>query len=115
MATITLSAADKPALLLIDLQKGFDDIPYWGGQRNNPHAEERAGELLKLWREKKLPVYHIKHCSTTPTSPLREGNPGNDFKDLTLPVSGEPIVKKNVNSGFIGTDLQAQLDAAGTK
>jgi nicotinamidase-related amidase len=31
---------------------------------------------------------------------------------LVTPVEGEPIIKKNVNNAFIGTDLQAQLDNA---
>jgi nicotinamidase-related amidase len=109
---MTLSKTDNPALLLIDIQKGFDDIAYWGGQRNNPDAENKAAELLKLWRENKLPVFHIQHCSTTPTSPLRETHPGNEFKDIVKPIAGERIVKKNVNSAFIGTDLKEQLDQA---
>lgn len=105
-----LSLSDRPALLLIDIQKGFDTISYWGGQRNNPHAEIRASELLQLWRKKKLPIYHIKHCSFNPTSLLHSTNPGNDFKDIICPIAGEPVVEKNVNSAFIGTDLQSQLD-----
>lgn len=104
--------ADKPALLLIDIQKGFDDIAYWGGQRNNPDAENKAAELLKVWRDNKLPIFHIQHCSTTPTSLLRESHPGNAFKDIVKPIAGEQIVKKNVNSAFIGTNLKDQLDRA---
>ena len=37
---------DRPALLLIDIQKAFDDVAYWGGQRNNLDAERNAGKLL---------------------------------------------------------------------
>ena len=107
-----ISKSDRPALILIDIQKGFDNIEYWGGQRNNPQAETRASELLKIWREKELPIYHIKHCSSIPTSLLHETNVGNEFMDLVQPISGEPVVKKNVNSAFIGTDLKAQLDVA---
>ncbi len=109
---MSLSKTDNPALLLIDIQKGFDDIAYWGGQRNNPDAENKAAELLKIWRENKLPIFHIQHCSTTPTSLLRESHPGNAFKDAVMPLAGEPIIKKNVNSAFIGTDLKEQLDRA---
>lgn len=110
---MTISITVRPALLLVDIQKGFDDIAYWGGQRNNLHAEENAAGLLKLWRANDLPVYHIQHCSTNPLSPLREMHPGNELKDQVKPLKGEPVIKKNVNSAFIGTDLQEQLYKSG--
>jgi len=105
--------ADRPALILVDIQKGFEDIAYWGGQRNNPDAESRAHELLTIWRDNGLPIFHVQHCSTTLISPLHETHAGNQFNELVAPIDGEPIIKKNVNSAFIGTDLQAQLDKAG--
>jgi nicotinamidase-related amidase len=107
---MSISRTDRPALILIDIQKGFDNIEYWGGQRNNPDAEENAGELLRLWRKLQLPVFHIKHCSSNPDSLLNESKEGNDFKDMVKPIDTEPIIKKNVNSAFIGTDLKEQLD-----
>ena len=107
---MSISKTDRPALILVDIQKGFDNIAYWGGQRNNPDAEEKAGELLRLWRKHHLPIFHIKHCSSNPDSLLNEANEGNDFKDLVKPICSEPIIKKNVNSAFIGTDLKQQLD-----
>jgi len=109
---LSILKSDRPALLLIDIQKGFDDIEYWGGQRNNPAAEIKASQLLKIWRDNKLPIYHIRHCSSILTSLLHETNAGNEFKDLVSPIEGEPIIKKNVNSAFIGTDLKEQLDNA---
>ena len=42
---MSISRHDRPALILIDIQKGFDNLEYWGGQRNNPDAENNAGEL----------------------------------------------------------------------
>jgi nicotinamidase-related amidase len=107
---MSISASDKPALILVDIQKGFDNIEYWGGQRNNPDAEENASELLQLWRENKLPVFHVQHCSSNPKSLLHESNAGNAFKHLVKPIGNEPVIKKNVNSAFIGTDLKQQLD-----
>jgi nicotinamidase-related amidase len=101
-----------PALILVDIQKGFENIEYWGGQRNNPEAELRASELLRIWRENGFPVFHVQHCSTIPTSPLHETHIGNQFNELVVPIEGEPIIKKRVNSAFIGTDLQDQLDNA---
>jgi len=107
---MSISRTDRPALILVDIQKGFDNIEYWGGQRNNPDAEENVGELLRLWRKHHLPIFHIKHCSSNPDSLLNEANEGNDFKDPVKPISSELIIKKNVNSAFIGTDLKEQLD-----
>ncbi|GAA4274862.1 cysteine hydrolase family protein [Aquimarina gracilis] len=106
---MTISKEDNPALLLIDIQKGFEDIEYWGGERNNPSAEMNMEALLKLWRTNNLPVFHIKHCSTNPNSPLTKGKPGNDFMDFNIPLNNEPIIEKDVNSAFIGTNLKEQL------
>ncbi|HEX4375202.1 MAG TPA: isochorismatase family protein, partial [Puia sp.] len=108
-----MTKQDKPALILIDIQKGFDDIEYWGGHRNNPDAEINAARLLNFWRENNLPLFHIQHCSTNPISRLTETNVGNEIKDIVKPNDGEPVIKKNVNSAFIGTNLQQQLDDGG--
>jgi nicotinamidase-related amidase len=105
-----MTIQDKPALILMDIQKGFEDIEYWGGHRNNPEAETNARKLLDFWRQNDLPIFHIQHCSTNPDSKLAEGNIGNDFQDIIKPNAGEKIIKKNVNSAFIGTDLKQQLD-----
>lgn len=110
-----MTKLERPALILIDIQKGFDDIQYWGGHRNNPDAENKAGKLLEYWRQNNLPIFHIKHCSTNPASRLTEGNPGNEFKDIVKPNHGEPTIKKSVNSAFIDTDLKQQLDNAQIK
>jgi len=107
---MSISISDKPALILVDIQKGLEDLAYYGGHRNNPDAESNGGILLRFWRENNLPIFHIKHCSTTPASPLAEGKPGNDFKDIVAPKANETVIKKNVNSAFIGTDLEQQLN-----
>jgi nicotinamidase-related amidase len=104
-----------PALLLIDIQQGFDNIIYWGDHRNNPDAESNCKRLLDHWRIQKWPVFHVQHCSTNPASPLLEGQPGNSIKELVSPLPGEPVIRKQVNSAFIGTDLKQQLDVTGTK
>jgi nicotinamidase-related amidase len=109
LCPMSLTRSNRPALLLIDIQKGFEDINYWGGQRNNPAAELKASELLQLWRKYQLPVFHIQHCSSNPVSPLHETNAGNAFNELVAPLNDETIIKKNVNSAFIGTELQADL------
>lgn len=100
-----------PALLLIDIQKGFLDENYWGGNRNNKDAEIISGKILKKWRELNLPIFHIRHSSTNPQSKLHESDPGFEFNEYVLPQNNECIITKNVNSAFIGTDLKEKLDA----
>jgi nicotinamidase-related amidase len=98
-------------LLLIDLQKAIDH-PSWG-ERNNPSAENEIRRLLAHWRARRWPVWHVRHNSTDPSSHYRPGQPGNDFKPETAPITGEPIIAKQTNSAFIGTDLEARLRAGG--
>jgi nicotinamidase-related amidase len=101
---------ENAALILIDIQQGFDDLDYWG-PRNNPSAEANAAKLLRSWRENGRPVFHVQHLSTTPTSPLRPGQPGCEIKQEVRPLAHEPIIGKDVNSAFIGTNLEARLRA----
>jgi nicotinamidase-related amidase len=94
-------------LLIIDVQKGFDN-PIWGA-RNNPGAESKIAALLGKWRQTKRPVFHVQHLSRSAESPLSPGQSGSEFKDAVRPVEGEPVFQKQVNSAFIGTDLEARL------
>jgi nicotinamidase-related amidase len=96
------------ALILIDIQKGFDS-PVWGA-RNNPQAEANAARLLVRWREVSAPVFHIRHLSQTPGSPLK--GKGAAFKPEAMPLTDELIIDKSVNSAFIGTDLETRLRSA---
>ena len=110
--------ADEPSLpedavlLLVDIQKGFDEHAYWG-PRNNPDAEANAARLLAAWRAAGRPVVHVYHNSVNPRSPLRPGLPGNEIRDEVRPLSGEPVLSKNVHSAFIGTGLEARLRSGG--
>jgi nicotinamidase-related amidase len=102
-----MSLRSDVALLLIDVQQGLDE-PRWG-TRNNPDAEQRIADLLAAWRAAKRPVIHVQHLSTEPDSPLRPDRPGHVFKVEATPIDGEPVFRKNVNSAFIGTDLETHL------
>ncbi len=99
------------ALVLIDVQQGFDQ-PIWG-RRNNPNAELRMAELLREWRRTQRPIVHVQHMSQSPESPLRPDQPGNLIKAVVRPERDEPVVRKQVNSAFIGTDLEQHLRSAG--
>ena len=106
-----MKKSSDAALLVIDVQKGLDNPRL--GPRNNPQAEQRIAELLAAWRGTGRPVIHVQHMSTEPQSLLRPGLPGNAIKHEALPIAGEPVFQKNVNSAFIGTDLESYLRSKG--
>ncbi len=103
---------DATALVVIDVQKGFDDSEYWG-RRNNRACEENVAALIAAWRARRGPLVYVRHDSTTPGSPLQPGAPGNALRDF---VNGEPdlLVVKHVNSAFYGDpDLHGWLGERG--
>jgi nicotinamidase-related amidase len=99
----------QPALIVIDVQNGIDEADHWGGNRNNPQAEENIVSLLNVWRERSLPVMFVQHCSVSNVSPFRPGYKGNEFKDIVKPFVTDKVFKKSVTNAFIGTDLQKVL------
>lgn len=109
------STRNHPALLIIDFQKGFDEEEHWGGHRNNRDAESKIVAILEKWRALGWPVYHVVHSSQEPDSKLHASHPGFEMKDEITPLEGEPLIVKNVNSAFIGTDLKERLDREGTQ
>jgi nicotinamidase-related amidase len=105
----------ETALLLIDVQVGVDVLSHWGGsngRRNNPDAEAKMSQLLATWRKAKLQVAFTRHDSRESASPLKFSLPTGAQKPGFEPVAGEIVVEKDVNSGFIGTDLEIQLRRA---
>jgi nicotinamidase-related amidase len=101
------------ALILIDIQDGFNDTAYWGGNRNNHDAEKNTRRVLDTWRALELPVIHVKHNSVNPKSKLAPGQPGNAIKEIVKPIGDETVIGKKANSAFIGTDLQKRLEEKG--
>jgi nicotinamidase-related amidase len=106
-------SADSAALLLIDVQRGFDD-PVWG-TRNNPDCEANIARLLAHWQERGGPVVFVRHNSVEPDSVLHPSRPGNALQPI---IKGDPdvVVTKEVNSAFLGTPrLEAWLRDRGIK
>jgi nicotinamidase-related amidase len=90
---------NSTALVVVDVQRAFDDAEYWG-RRNNPDCEANVEALIAAWRAAGRPIVFVRHEFRT-----------HDwaFKDV---VTGEPdlLVSKTVNSAFYGEpDLHAWL------
>lgn len=97
----------ETALIVLDVQKAIDD-PKWAS-KNNPGYVEKIVDLLTAFRAAKLPVIHIRHDEPNPASTYHKDGPGNALKPEVAPLPGEPVIAKNVNCAFIGTDLEKNL------
>jgi len=103
----------RTALIVIDVQRAFDEWEAAGKRRNNPHALARIVELLAAFRASGTPIFHIRHEGVRPNSSFAPGGTGYPVKDEAREMEGEAVIVKRVNSAFIGTDLEARLRAAG--
>jgi len=108
-----IHSLDTTLLMVIDMQIAIDD-PCWG-KRNNPGAEKNIEKLLELWRSNSEPVLHVKHMSLDSCSPYHPSKPGNAFKSGNQPEKDEWVLKKETNSAFINTSLEADLNKQGIK
>ncbi|KJK81050.1 hypothetical protein H634G_03584 [Metarhizium anisopliae BRIP 53293] len=101
------ASASPTALLLIDIQQGMRHATHWGPERSTPEFESKVESVLQAaraynQRRPDKPVLII-HPTTTPRDwPRRCTRP---------PVAPEPVLVKDVNSAFIGTDLEVRLRA----
>jgi len=107
---------EQTALLLIDVQVGVNLLEHWGGpagRRNNPDAETRQKALLAAFRDAGRKVAFTVHDSRESASPLKASlDTGAQIPGLE-PGANDIVVRKDVNSGFLGTSLEIQLRRAG--
>ena len=102
----------ETGLLLIDIQKGVNTHQHWGGptgRRNNPDAEPNMQHLLAAWRAVGHPVFWTRHNSREDASPLKYALPTGDQIDGFDPADGEVVIEKDVNSAFVGTDMELRM------
>lgn len=98
----------RPALVVIDVQVGFDD-PFWG-PRNNPDADANIDLLVREFTRQGHLVVYVRHDSDDPASPLHPRSAGNRLKPYLQWRHPDLSVSKTVNSAFHGTpDLHAWL------
>ena len=115
MALTTLDP--KPALIVIDLQKGIVDAP-----TVHPTGEivERSASLADAFRHKGLPVVLVNVTSGAPGRTDRTRPPGTisspDWADLVDELNVQPgdhLVTKQRRSAFHDTGLDAHLRELG--
>jgi len=106
---------DHTALMLVDIQNDY----FPGGKmalENMGLAAENAALLLKLFRERGLPVFHIQHVSAHPRAPFFQADTtGVEIHASVTPAPGEPVIIKHFPNSFRETPLLNQLRAATVK
>jgi nicotinamidase-related amidase len=116
----------KAALLLIDIQSGIDPSEpthYFGHTRSTPDFESNITTLLARTRKynglrpskENVMIVHVNHDSIHPASPLYPGKATNAPMPYAEPVEGEAMIRKSVNSAFVGTDLEIMLRREGIR
>lgn len=115
------SIRQNAALIVVDVQKGFDLLVEAGERRNHPEAERNIERLLDVWQASERPVVFARHNSLELDSVLRPGQIGNDYQDFVAQRVGKSAgpeleVHKTVNSAFLGTpDLHDWMDQRGVE
>jgi nicotinamidase-related amidase len=98
------------ALLIIDIQNDY----FPGGARELGGADAagaKASHALAFFREKKMPVIHVRHLSTRPGATFfLPGTKGAEIHSCVLPRGEEAIVEKNFPNSFRGTALEKRLE-----
>lgn len=104
-----------PALIVIDLQDGFED-PAWGHTNSDNKCRDNCLALVAAFRASGLPIVLVRHDSPKPWSPLRPGQPGNRLDRGLASADADLVISKTVNSVFYGQpDLAAWLQDRGVR
>ena len=99
---------DSTALLLVDVQRGVNDVKYYGGpsgKRNNHSAEENMRFLLTEWRRLGRRVAFTRHNSREKNSPLKLSlETGKQIEGLEI-HSSDIVVEKVVARFITGSSV----------
>jgi nicotinamidase-related amidase len=107
-----LHIQDNAALIVVDVQEGFDDEAF-AGKRNNPEADRNIEAIIKVWEQARRPIVVVQHNSISAGSVLNPSKPGNALKSYVKRVKPDLAVTKSVNSAFYGTpDLDQWLKSS---
>ena len=103
------------ALVVIDIQNDY----FPGGAMELEGADAagaKAGIAIRSFREKKLPVIHVRHLSVRPGATFfLPGTRGAEIHASVRPAAGETVVEKNFPNSFRNTGLKDLLEMQSVK
>lgn len=101
----------KTALIIVDLQNEYlvtGKLPLTGIEE----AAVNAARVLDWARQKKMPIFHIRHEFTDSNAPFFvPDSDGVKIQKNVAPKEGEPVITKHHINAFRETNLQQQLAA----
>ncbi len=106
---------DRPALLLIDVQREYFTrdgplcIP------DGPAVLGRLAGLLGTARQVGVPVIHVQHHEAADSGVFATGTTAVETMDEVRPAEGEPLIVKHLPGSFDGTSLDEALADAGAR
>jgi len=98
------------ALIIIDIQNDYfpEGVLTLDGVEI---AAQKASELLKIFREQKLPIVHIQHENTMPEMGfMLPGSFGQKINDSVKPKKLEACFTKHYPNAFWQTELEVYLN-----
>ena len=101
----------KTALILIDIQNDY----FEGGKSElyqSENAMQNAEKILQLFRQHKLPIFHVQHINTFENAPFFSQNSyGAEIYDKVKPLAetNEKLIIKHVPNAFFDTSLKVDL------
>jgi nicotinamidase-related amidase len=103
------------ALVVIDIQNDY----FPGGAMELEGADAaaaKAGMAMRNFREKNLPVIHVRHLSLRPGATFfLPGSRGAEIHSSVQPLAGETVIEKNFPNAFRNTGLKEFLDKQNIK
>lgn len=99
-------------LLLVDIQNDY--FPGGAMELAQPEqAARKAARLMKAFREKGLPVFHVRHLSVGAGATFfLPDTEGAQIHASVQPLSGENVIEKNFPNSFRETTLEGSLRQA---
>jgi nicotinamidase-related amidase len=103
----------KRAVIVIDLQNEYlstGKLPLSGLEA----AVANAAAVMADARASGVPVFHIRHESTSKDAPIFvPGTDAVDIQQAVAPAGDEPVIIKNHVNAFRETNLKQELDTKG--
>jgi nicotinamidase-related amidase len=105
----------KQGLILIDIQNDY----FVGGNMElvaMEQAAKKAEDLLAMFRDENLPIFHVQHLSAKPgaTFFIPETN-GAEINESVAPLADETVVQKHFPNSFRETTLLDNIEDEGIR